>query len=268
MTPDYFYIAGSRRLFACAHGVKNAPRAATVFCHPLGEEKKCAHRAFHETARALAAAGVASLLFDLSGCGDSEGEFSEFSLADWIADVNSAIEEMRRRTPDVPLVLVGLRLGAALAAMAAAEPGYRPALSLWQPMVDGRAEFTAELRRLLIQQMMVSGKAGASREEIVATLEAGTGEVALDGYAITGRLYKDICAIDLAAMKGDLSQRTRIVQFSRQDRRIEAFAQTLGTQAAVVDVPPIWTRSDFMPTSETGALLAREGILRLIEETT
>ena len=49
--------------------------------------------------------------------------------------------------------------------------------------------------------------------------------------------------------------------FSRPQARIEKWAAQSGADAHVVDVPPIWIRSDFLPTPDTGRLLAREAVL-------
>ena len=252
----FFLTSNSRALLANWHGTAGEPVAAVLFCHPLGEEKKCAHRAFLETTNALQRRGVASLRFDMSGCGDSDGEFEQFRLADWLDDIEAAWSETGRRAPDARRILLGLRFGASLAAVATARLKNVGGLVLWQPIIDGKAEFSGDLRRVLIQQMITDGKAATDRNELIAQLESGEGAVEMDGYAVTGALYQDICRIDLATNRPECPEKVKAVQFSRPNRRIEAFAEAAGVESVVVDVPPIWIRSDFMPDQATGDALA------------
>ena len=255
--------SAGRRLPAVFHPADPC-RAGLLFVHPFGEERKCAHRALFETARALAGQGVATLRFDLSGCGDAEGEFADACFADWITDIETAWLALDRRVGNRPLILAGLRMGASLASHACADLPNLSALVLWQPLVDGREEFTSDLRRLLIQDMITDGQSSRNRKEIMAQLEAGDGQVEMDGYPVTGALYRDICGIALSRDIPGWPRQSVLVQFSRPARRIAAFAEEHGVRATVVDVPPIWIRSDFLPTAETGGILMKDAVMQWV----
>jgi exosortase A-associated hydrolase 2 len=263
----FFLTNAGRRLFAVWQGAGRAPRSALLYVHPFGEEKKSAHRAFVEAARALARLGVASLRFDLTGCGDSEGEFRDATLPLWIDDIASAWTELRRRAPDGPPALLGLRLGGALAAQAAPRLDALAALLLWQPVVQGKAEFDTDLRRILVQQMMTGGppagqrpQPGAAVPQKAAALAEGALE--LDGYPVTRALYDGIAGIDLMKSRAALPPATAIVQFGRPVPRIQALADLAPKlPCRLLDLPPFWTRTDFLPDAGTGTLLAREGVL-------
>ena len=248
-----------RRLFGIWQGTGPAPRATVLYVHPFGEEKKSAHRAFVETARALAAEGVASLRFDMTGCGDSEGEFRDATVAQWIDDIASAWAEMRRRAPNAPSALIGLRLGGALAALAAPRLPSLSALILWQPVVQGKAEFDTDLRRILVQQMMTGSPSGGKRDLAAALAE---GSLELDGYPVTKALYDGIAAIDLLKSRATLPPATSIIQFGRAVPRIQTLADLdPKLPCRLLDIPPFWSRTDFLPDAGTGALLAREGVM-------
>jgi len=258
----FFFHSSGRRLFGLWQGATSETRSTLLYCHPFGEEKKTAHRAFVEAARSLAAQGVGSLRFDMTGCGDSEGDFADARLAHWLEDIASAWGELARREPGVPRGLLGLRMGASLAAMACGRLEDVSALILWQPIIAGKAEFISDLRRLLVQQMMTGGKAGAHHKDAIAALERGDGKVELDGYAVACPMYKEICAIDLHRIRSEFPAKCGVVQFSRPQRNIEAFLRAAKIPGIVVDLPPIWPRTDFIPESRTGELLAREGVMR------
>jgi exosortase A-associated hydrolase 2 len=261
----FFFRSGRRNLFGLWQGTPASPRAALLYCHPFGEEKKSAHRAFVETAFCLSREGVATLRFDMTGCGDSDGDFSEARLSDWFEDIVAAWAYLNRRAPGVCHILLGLRVGASLAALACRRMAGVSALVLWQPMVNGKTEFSAELRRLLIQDMITSGKASVSHEGILASLERGEGQVELDGYPITAGLYRDICEIDLLRALPQLPAACALIQFLRPQRSLGILAKQGGIPSVSVDVPPVWQRTEFIPDRWTGELLAREAVLRWIE---
>jgi len=265
-TETFFLRDRARCLSSAWHSAGATPKAAVLFCHPLGEEMKCSRRAFVETAKALQRRNVSSLVFDMSGCGDSDGEFENYTLPSWLDDIAAAWDELGKRAPGVPRALVGLRFGAALAAISCARLENVESLILWQPIISGKAEFSSALRRVLIQQMIVEGAAETTRNEMLKALETGTGYVVVDGYSITGTLYQDLCRLDLAANHPEFPPQTGVVQFTRPNKRISDFAEAAKISSAVVDVPPIWIRSDFMPNKSTGDLLATEGILPWLTE--
>ena len=136
-----FYFGGSSRpLFGVLHDARGAARRpGAVLCPPFGQEALRAHRSLRELASRLAGAGFPALRFDYSGSGDSAGEPGEARLDTWVEDAAAAIEEVRDSTGEARVVLAGLRLGAAVAALAARQEGGASALVLWEPVVDGAA---------------------------------------------------------------------------------------------------------------------------------
>ena len=262
----FFLRSADRDLFATFQPASADVRFGLLLIHPFGEEKKCAHRTLVETARALAGRGVATLRFDLSGCGDSGGVFADARLEDWVADTAAAWADLRRRVPDAPCGLLGLRMGAALAAEACNRLGEVAALVLWQPMLYGRSEFASDLRRVLIQQMMTDGKSGMRPADLIKALESGEADVEMDGYPISAELYKAIRDIDMAGDRSAWPKACGIVQFSRATQAVTTFADAAEIEVRVVDVRPVWIRSDFLPTRATGEQLAREAVLPILEK--
>ena len=139
MTPFYFGATG-KRLF----GVYDAPRGAqirrgVVICYPIGPEYYRAHRACCAMARQIAEAGIDVLRFDCAGTGDSEGEVCDFSVADWVANVGQAADELKDMTGLSKVGIVGLRFGAALAARSAEQRNDIDRVVLWDPTLQPEA---------------------------------------------------------------------------------------------------------------------------------
>lgn len=81
--------------------------------------------------------------FDYSCCGDSAGRSVDADLDRWVEDVVCAADELRRATGATQVALMGLRLGASIAVLAARRMPCRH-LVLWDPVVDG-ADYLREL---------------------------------------------------------------------------------------------------------------------------
>lgn len=131
-----------RRLLTVYRAAVGRPRAAFVLCPPFFHEQFLSYRLLSLVAARLAGHGIASLRFDYCGTGDSWGGDTAFTLDGALADAQTALAELARRVPDVPLIAFGARAGAWVAARLALQQ--RLGLWLWQPIRDGSA-WLAEL---------------------------------------------------------------------------------------------------------------------------
>lgn len=138
--PLYFGIP-SKPLFGCYHIPQSGPTrdCGVVLCYPMGQEYIRSHRAFRQLAVRLADVGFPVLRFDFYGCGDSSGDCDQGEIHQWLTDLSTAVDEIRRRCGFVKICLVGLRLGGTLAAMAGATRGDIDGLVLWDAVSDGKA---------------------------------------------------------------------------------------------------------------------------------
>lgn len=195
-TPFFFSSAG-QRLFGLLHRPESVGPTAQgwVFCHPFAEEKLWAHRVFVGMARDLARQGMPVLRFDYRGYGDSDGEFAQFTLADHVADIHTAIAELKIRVPELARInLLGLRYGASLALLAAAENAAVGRVVLWDPVVDMAQYLQDQLRSNLTTQMVLHGKVIANRDELIARIRAGE-YVNIDGYDLGNPFFDAACAL-------------------------------------------------------------------------
>jgi pimeloyl-ACP methyl ester carboxylesterase len=128
-----------RRIFALhdpAAAAGGPPRAA-VLCNPWGTEYVHAHRTLRQLALKLALLGYHTLRFDYFGTGDSAGEVAQVDLAGMQSDAESAIEAVKDIAGARQVALIGLRMGANVAAQTAVT-NYDDieTLVLWDPITS------------------------------------------------------------------------------------------------------------------------------------
>jgi len=118
---------------------KKAP--AVVLCHGLAGQKTGKYRLYVILAEQLAAAGIAALRIDFRGCGDSEGEFEQLTVASQTEDALTALDYLKKR-PEIDHQRVGVfgrSFGGSVALLAAKQfPGTK-SVALWAPIFDGSA---------------------------------------------------------------------------------------------------------------------------------
>jgi pimeloyl-ACP methyl ester carboxylesterase len=185
-----FYFGSSREpLFGVYHAPAPAGRrTASVLCHPLGHEYLRAHRAFRNLAAALAERGCHVLRFDYLGSGDSSGDGERTTVSQCLKDVGLAIDELKDMSGLQKVTLVGLRVGAAFAALAAAGRRDVERVVLWDPVVDG-AEYVAAVRHLPTAWL---------DDSLGASVTATVGDDELMGFPMDERGRRELMALTLA----------------------------------------------------------------------
>jgi exosortase A-associated hydrolase 2 len=203
MNPFYFGT-DERRLFGIYEAAQGAPgKRAVVLCHPWGTEFIHAYRVMRQLAKMLTSAGMHVLRFDYYGTGDSAGDDTAGDPDAWEADILSAIEELKDMAETPRVSLVGLRLGAALAARVAARSRTAvDALVLWDPVVSG-TDFLRELHG--------AARSGWQRRTPTARAREDGGGFDIAGFPLTEQMAAAIRRIDLAPLAPALPARTLVV---------------------------------------------------------
>jgi len=116
--------------------------AVVLVCHPAPQEYMRSYWALRRLAARLADEGFHVFRFDYYATGDSAGDSVAASLAEWRENVVAALDEARDVSGARRACVVGLGLGATLAAQAKLRV---QDLVLWEPVVSGSAHL-AELR--------------------------------------------------------------------------------------------------------------------------
>jgi len=138
MNAFYFGPSG-RQLYGFFHDAGYTATGAVLICPPWGAEYTNSHRSLRVLARTLAERGHHVLRFDYSGTGDSWGDSTDADLEQWQTDIALAARELRTMSGTDRISLIGMRLGAYVAATAAANLPAVDAIVLWDPVLDGNA---------------------------------------------------------------------------------------------------------------------------------
>ena len=199
-----FYFGSSERpLFGVHHPPKGRETRGegVVLCYPMGQEYMRSHRAFRQLANLLVRRGYHVFRFDYFGTGDSAGASEEGSLSQWVCDVASAIEEFKDNTSVQRVSLVGLRLGAALAALAASDRDDVEKLVLWDPVVRGTS-YLAEL--LAVAKAPAAGR------------DTSSGTLGVLGFPLTQALRDELAQLDLTRLEESGARSLEIVVSSER----------------------------------------------------
>lgn len=168
VTAPIHFGAPERPTFGCLHRpMRTWSGTRVVLCAPLGYEGQFSYLTFRDLAVHLADTGGAAVLhFDYDGCGDSAGSDEDSGrVAHWLKSIDFAIDEIKRQAPsDGPVVLVGLRAGALLAATAAAARDDVTGVALWAPVRSGHL-FLREQRAFSAMAYATATAAGADKEK-------------------------------------------------------------------------------------------------------
>ena len=253
---DFVPVAG-RRLFVLSHRPVADTRGGVLLVPPFAEEMNKCRRMLALVAQGLAGAGFWSVLPDLRGTGDSEGEFEAGSWSDWKEDLRGVAAALGTEGWNLSS-LVGIRCGAALGLETARDSGWTLSNTvLWQPVVDGARFLTQFLRTRVAASLM------EDRKETVAGLNQrlASGEaLEIAGYSLTARLTDQLEAVRLSTALGSHAGRVTWLEVHPGEtpelppasRACIEDARTRGVciDSAIVAGEPFWTSTEIVVNSE------------------
>ena len=258
------YFGAARQLLGALHVPQRLRRRATavLLCNPFGEEASRAHRTFRVLATQLERAGYASLRFDYSSTGDSQGDSEAASVDAWLDDIAAAADRLRDAAGASRVALVGLRFGATLAALASVRGEQRPRhLLLWDPVIDGRGY----LGELVEQHRTYMRSEIGARWQDGLRISDGVPAEAL-GAPIGAALGGQIASIDLAGTTARAEHVTVIT--TRASPALERWRPRLPAATRWIEMTesPAWN-SDAALNAMTVPMDIVQALVARIEET-
>lgn len=182
-----------------------APTSAVLISPPFAEELNKCRPMLALVGRALAGVGIATVLPDLHGTGDSAGEFGHTTWDFWRDDLQRSAQ-WTRDTLSPEIMVLGVRAGALLAldCDAIGEVG---AFLFWAPVHSGRTHLSQFFR----VQVAASASGTAANQKPLSTSELwrqleGGMSVEVAGYEIGPALALPMSGAELRAQLAKLSR--------------------------------------------------------------
>ncbi len=220
----FYFGPSDRPLFGWLHDSAEPSSYGLVVCSPFGYESICAHRSLRHFCEASAQAGVPALRFDYDGTGDSAGDDRDPArLAAWVASVQQAIDALKKLTSVERIALLGVRLGAAVAAKAAVERDDVDGLIAIAPVVVGKT-YLRELRAL---QMTLDRRDPPPGTAVESDVQEAI------GFVLTAETRAAVGDLDLTKLDRPAPH---VLLIDRDDLPIgNAWPDRLGSQKVVLD---------------------------------
>jgi exosortase A-associated hydrolase 2 len=161
VSAQFLENAQGARALCTTHAATAPARAWLLAIPPFAEEMMKARQQFTQLARELQPLGLSTVILDVRGTGDAEGELADFTWDDWCSDVKQTYETLART--GLPVYVLGLRLGALLALNSLEKAQTCAAgIVLWEPQFAGKMALKQFLRVGTMSAKMAGKEADAS----------------------------------------------------------------------------------------------------------
>lgn len=217
-----------------------------IYCHPIFDERKCAHRFSYELSCYFDSMKCKLERFDYIGTGEAAGEFENVDLNSLRGDIEGQIGEDK-------VCLIGLRLGANLALdYGLRYPSCIGRLVLLAPIVNGADYVKYLLRKQHIKDMMTGN---VRQDELCCDNFYNIG-----GFKTSRKFIEQIKAFDLLALTNSCQPLCNVaimqigqgLSIAPEIKQLSCLIGIESDSACVVpiDMSPFWERipmTDYQP---------------------
>jgi len=208
-----------------------------VYCHPLFDERKCAHRFSYELAKTFERNNLQLERFDYRGTGEADGQFCDVTKDRLQADIQAIINSDQA-------CLVGTRFGATVAfdCCCLSESAVQT-LVLIEPIVNGQGYAEYLFRKQHLKNMMTGNQSEFAEEDAFCNLE---------GYKTSNLFIEQIKQIQLVETAEKIQSGTivYIIQTSASSKIKSEYAlladylkkSGIQTFIEIFNLPVFWER--------------------------
>lgn len=188
-----------------------------MLLYPIQQEYMRCHWGIKHLAKRLAKQGFPVFKFDYYGSGDSFGESQDFNLQQCLADIQAAEQTFRQQCDIQQIAIIGMRLGATLAAQYARQHEIQQ-LYLWEPVINGQRHWQElkQLQKELLSRIRENSSIFSANPNRHA-MHPGKQQEELLGYRVSQQLIDELQELDLMEILQPSEQRTLLV--TSQDTR-------------------------------------------------
>lgn len=243
----YFLASGSDSLFCAYYPAIDMgdPQLveAVIYLPAFAEEMNKSRRMLSLQAQALARAGIASLIVDLYGTGDSTGDFSEARWELWKRDIENVVQWLQQRG-HMRISFLTVRLGGLLALDFVASRNHDfEKMIWWQPVVVGETHLMQFLRlRVAAAMFSKGGEEKESTKSLRARLVDGE-IIEVGGYDIHPQL-----ADAIGQQRAQNHEKLRLKQLNMMELVASAEKKS---SPPVIKLADQWRQAGLEASSET-----------------
>ena len=208
-----------------------------IYCHPLFDERKCAHRFSYQLSKVFEKNNLQLERFDYQGTGEANGEFFEVTM-------DSLRKDLATKVEGGDVCLIGTRFGATIAFDCCCQgKSTIQMLVLIEPVVNGQSYVKYLFRKQHLKDMMTDNDSEFAGEDRFCNLE---------GYKTASKFIEQIKQIQLVETSEKMRPGTivHVVQISASSRINAEYAlftehlkkRDVQASVEIFDLPVFWER--------------------------
>jgi alpha-beta hydrolase superfamily lysophospholipase len=187
------YFGERHEVFGWFHPAKFKERSTrgVVIVSPNGIDMLNMHWGLRKCAETFAAAGIPVIRFDLAGTGDSLGDDEQADrVATWIQSTHSAIDQLKSICGVDYVTLLGVRLGATIAATVGTTRADVSSIILYVPCVTGK-QYTREMRALAATAIHIDNSSAHAKNP---------NDISMAGWLLSEQTINDLSKLDISKL--------------------------------------------------------------------